>query len=67
MPTTHTWASQQGRRAQTAGFVEPWAIVPYLDGYAVTDAKANVVRYLVGNEVKNGGRLRESGEDGRLG
>ena len=37
---------------QTAMFLEPWAIAPYLDGYAVTDAEANVVRYLDGKTVR---------------
>ena len=29
-----------------AGFIEPWAIVPFLEGYAVSDAGAGVVRYI---------------------
>ena len=35
-----------------ARFMEPWAIVPFLDGWAVSDASANVVRYIVDGEVK---------------
>ena len=30
----------------SALFMEPWAIVPFLEGYAVSDAAANVVRYV---------------------
>ncbi len=30
---------------ETALFMEPWAMTPFLDGYAVTDTKAHVVRY----------------------
>ena len=29
----------------TALFMEPWAMTPFLDGYAITDTKAHVVRY----------------------
>lgn len=35
-----------------ARFMEPWAIAPYLDGYAVTDTAANVVRYVDGKTVR---------------
>ncbi len=35
----------------SAYFVEPWAVAPYLDGYAVTDAGANVVRYMDSERV----------------
>ncbi len=34
-----------------AYFAEPWAAAPYLDGYAVTDSAANVVRYVTGEKV----------------
>ena len=42
----------------TALFMEPWALTPFLDGFAITDTEANVVRYFdedgvftaVGNE-----------------
>lgn len=30
----------------SARFMEPWAIVPFLEGWAVSDAAANVVRYV---------------------
>lgn len=30
---------------ETALFMEPWAMTPFLDGYAITDTEANVVRY----------------------
>lgn len=30
---------------ETALFLEPWAMTPFLDGYAITDTEANVVRY----------------------
>ena len=30
---------------ETALFMEPWAMTPFLDGYAITDTAANVVRY----------------------
>ena len=29
----------------SALFMEPWAMTPFLDGYAITDSEANVVRY----------------------
>lgn len=29
----------------TALFMEPWAMTPFLDGFAITDTEANVVRY----------------------
>ncbi len=32
-------------------FASPWAIAPYLDGYAVTDADNNVVRYMTKDSV----------------
>ncbi|NCC16942.1 MAG: hypothetical protein EOM28_11490 [Clostridia bacterium] len=32
-------------------FASPWAVAPYLDGYAVTDAENNVVRYLSKDSV----------------
>ena len=34
-----------------ARFMEPWAIVPFLDGWAVSDANANTVRYIVDGNV----------------
>jgi|GEM_PF-1091588 len=35
----------------TALFTEPWAAVPFLEGCAVTDSDANVIRYIAGDEV----------------
>lgn len=35
----------------TAQFMEPWDIAPYLDGYIVSDAEANVLRYVANNLV----------------
>ena len=49
--------------AENAGFVEPWAIAPYLDGYAVTDAGANVVRYVTSDRVYT---IAGSGRAGNL-
>ncbi|MBE6909117.1 MAG: hypothetical protein E7474_06050 [Ruminococcaceae bacterium] len=37
--------------ADKAFFLEPWDIVAYKDGYAVTDAQANAVRYIEGGKV----------------
>jgi len=36
---------------ESAYFAEPWAAAPYLEGYAVTDAGANVVRYVTSERV----------------
>ena len=44
-----------------ARFVEPWAIVPFLDGWAVSDAGANTVRYIVDGQVKTAAGNLESG------
>lgn len=38
--------------AENAFFMEPWDIAPFLDGYAVTDTAANVVRYIVNGRVQ---------------
>lgn len=35
-----------------ARFMEPWAIVPFLEGWAVSDAAANVVRYISEDSVQ---------------
>lgn len=35
----------------TALFTEPWAIVPFLDGYAVSDTQAHVIRYITASGV----------------
>ena len=37
--------------ADKAYFLEPWAIEPWLDGWAVTDSAANVVRYVTEAQV----------------
>ena len=37
--------------ADKAHFMEPWAIVPFLDGWAVSDAGANTVRYIADGKV----------------
>jgi len=37
---------------ENALFEEPWAIAPYLEGFAVTDAEANVVRWFDGETVR---------------
>lgn len=47
----------------SAYFVEPWAIAPYLDGYAITDAGANVVRFVNSKRVYT---LAGSGKAGNL-
>ena len=44
-----------------ARFMEPWAIVPFADGWAVSDASANTVRYLVDGKVKTAAGDLESG------
>lgn len=43
-----------GYRDGTRGnalFLEPWAVIPYRDGYAVSDTAANIVRYVTEKEV----------------
>lgn len=47
--------------AEDALFTEPWAVAPYLDGFAVTDAEANVVRWFDGETV---GTIAGSGRAG---
>ena len=37
--------------ADKAYFAEPWDIVPFLEGYAVSDADANVIRYIEDGKV----------------
>lgn len=50
--------------AKDALFTEPWAVAPYLDGFAVTDAEANVVRWFDGKTVQTiAGSGREGGQD----
>ena len=46
---------------ETALFAEPWAVVPWLDGYAVSDAASNVIRYVTDSAVST---LCGSGESG---
>ena len=46
---------------QEARFMEPWAIVPFLDGWAVSDASANAVRYIVDGEVETAVGNNEQG------
>ena len=36
----------------TALFMEPWAVAPFLEGWAVSDAAANVIRYIDGSGVR---------------
>lgn len=38
--------------SEKAYFMEPWDIVPFLDGYAVSDAGANAIRYVTDKEVR---------------
>lgn len=46
-------------------FMEPWAIAPYLNGYAVTDADANVVRYIADKTVQTiAGTGKEDSKNG---
>ena len=52
---------EDGTRS-TALFMEPWAIAPFLDGWAVSDTAANVVRYIDKNSVRT---AAGSGEAGR--
>ena len=46
---------------ETALFMESWAVVPWLDGYAVSDAASNVIRYVTDSAVST---LCGSGESG---
>lgn len=48
--------------ADKAYFMEPWDIEPFLDGYAVTDAAAHVVRYIADGRVYT---LAGSGKAGK--
>ena len=45
----------------TALFMEPWAIVPFLDGFAVSDAAANVIRYIGDDGVYTAAGSRKAG------
>ena len=44
-----------------ARFMEPWAVVPFLDGFAVSDADANAVRYIADGTVKTAAGNGEKG------
>ena len=44
-----------------ARFMEPWAIVPFLDGFAVSDADANAIRYIAGDSVMTAAGNGEKG------
>ena len=48
--------------ADKAYFMEPWDIAPFLDGYAVSDAAAHVVRYVADGRVYT---LAGSGKAGK--
>lgn len=49
----------------TALFMEPWAIAPFLDGWAVSDAAANVIRYIDSSGVRTAaGSGKAGGADG---
>ena len=47
--------------AEEARFMEPWAIAPYLNGYAITDTAANVVRFTDGKTVRTAAGSGKSG------
>lgn len=46
----------------TALFMEPWAIAPFLDGWAVSDAAANVIRYIDSTGVRTAAGSGEAGK-----
>lgn len=46
----------------TALFMEPWAIEPFLDGWAVSDAAANVIRYIDGSGVRTAAGSGKAGK-----
>jgi len=48
-------------KAEDALFMEPWAVAPYLKGFAVTDAESNVVRWFDGKIVQT---IAGSGKEG---
>lgn len=39
-------------RADRCSFKSPWAVAPFLDGWAVSDAENNALRYISGGEVQ---------------
>lgn len=53
--------------ALTAFFLEPWAVTPFLDGFAVSDTAANVVRYYDGSAVRTAVGSGEAGSADGLG
>lgn len=46
----------------TALFMEPWAIAPFLDGWAVSDAAANVIRYIDAGGVRTAAGSGKAGK-----
>ncbi len=52
---------------ETALFSEPWAVVPWLDGYAVSDTASNVVRYVTDGAVSTLCGSGKSGMSDRIG
>ena len=49
-----------------AFFMEPWAVAPFLEGYAVSDTAANVLRYVTDKAVYTlSGSGKEGMENGR--
>lgn len=46
----------------------PWEIIPYMDGFAVSDSKNNMIRYITGTKARTAaGEGKEGYEDGRGG
>lgn len=45
----------------TALFMEPWAIVPFMDGYAVSDTGAHVIRFIDDEAVRTAVGTGEAG------
>ena len=52
---------EDGTRS-TALFMEPWAIAPFLDGWAISDASANVIRYIDGDSVRTAAGSGKAGK-----
>lgn len=48
-------------------FTEPWAIAPYLNGFAVTDAESNVVRWFDGRSVQTAAGSGKAGNRDGIG
>ena len=46
----------------TALFLEPWAIAPFLEGWAVSDAAANVIRYIDDSGVRTAAGSGKAGK-----